>query len=125
MNAPRHRLPYAWILLGAFLPSITFAGHWDFAVPIPGTEITLGFFPVQAHGAMPGAPDSESHRDHCHVDASGCSDQPLVSGAPVAHLSDALALGASFEDIRHAGSAREVRPESAVTAPDIPPPRAA
>ncbi|MGD9933520.1 MAG: hypothetical protein AB7T37_07350 [Dehalococcoidia bacterium] len=119
----RPRLPYAWILFLAFVPSISFAGHWDVQVAVPGAGVTIGFSPSHAHVSPGGAEPLSQHRDHCHVDASGCSDQPLVSTAQVGHLGELIALGAPFDAAQDARPSGQVRPEGVVMSPDIPPPR--
>ena len=119
----RPRLPYAWILFFAFLPSISFAGHWDVQFAVPGAGVTVGFSPSHAHAASGGSEPLAHHRDHCHADASGCSDQPLVSGAQVAHLGEMVALAASFDAAwGHVGPVHG-HPDGVVTSPDFPPPR--
>jgi len=124
MTFRAHRLPFAWILFLAFLPSISFAGHWDIELAVPGAGFTLGFTPAHVHAA--GRPEGSppGHRDHCHTDASGCSDQPLVAGAQVANLGQMIALAPSLDEVRGFQPSRVLLPEGMATTPDIPPPRA-
>lgn len=74
-----------WLLAAAYLPALTFFGHWPLAVDIPGTSLYVGLptsAPKQGH----------SHEDHCHADAGSCSDAPVTSTATVAILADSLRL---------------------------------
>lgn len=119
-----HRLPFAWILFLAFLPSISFAGHWDIELAVPGASFSLGFTSAHVHAAGESEDSPSGHRDHCHADASGCSDQPLVAGAQVANLGQMIALAASVDEVRGFQPSRVLLPEGAATSPDIPPPRA-
>lgn len=122
MLSRRRRLQYAWILFYAILPTITFAGHWDVQVRFPGTATTVGFAPSHTH-ASSASGEAAAHSDHCHVDAAGCSDQPLVSGASVAHFRESLASAVVMGEVHGYFLATLVPPEGASVGPDLPPPR--
>ncbi len=103
---------------------MSFAGHWDVEFAVPGVGVTVGFSSSHEHASPSGTNPLAHHRDHCHVDASGCSDQPLVSGAQVAHLGEMISLAASFDADWGVVYTVRAQPDGAVTLPDIPPPRA-
>jgi len=54
------------LLLFAFLPSVTYVGHW---------------YELVGHGsAASEAAEHAQHESHCHVAASACADQPVPVG---------------------------------------------
>ncbi len=84
-------------LVIALLPTLTFLGHWSFHVDIPGTNLYLLIVPGEGGAASHDGhshPDGESgaHDRHCHAGVATCSDVPLTSPSPFAHLGESLAL---------------------------------
>ena len=112
----------AWLLFAAYLPMLTFLGHWELNFDIPGTSYYVG---------LPDPGDGEGkhlhahlHEQHCHTDAGSCSDLPLVSTASVA------LLARTFEQASNDGQALPVPSEERLLhglnaiSPELPPPRA-
>lgn len=121
----------AAMLLGvAYLPSLFFLGHFDLRIDVPGTGFFIGLpgapassdGHVHSHGSAP-VTDSDNHAQHCHEAAATCSDIPLTTVSPVAHLAETVAfLGACCALVLIA--ARSWRPTGAISViPDAPPPR--
>lgn len=104
-----------WLLVAAYLPALTFLGHWPLSVDIPGTSLYVGLPERPTQGA-------QNHKDHCHADASSCSDTPVTTTGTVALLAESLA----FEDldsplIGMAAGFAAWQPQAGV-APLLPPP---
>jgi len=70
-----------WLLLAAYLPALTFLGHWPLAIDIPGTSLYVGL-PERTSSHEAG------HESHCHASAGSSSDVPLAESATVAVLAD-------------------------------------
>ncbi|OAI38487.1 hypothetical protein AYO38_09635 [bacterium SCGC AG-212-C10] len=73
----------------AYLPSLTFLGHWNPPqLEIPGTSYYLGL-PAVHHVHHD---DGADHETHCHENLASCSDGPVTAGATVALLGAVLAF---------------------------------
>lgn len=72
-----------WLLVAAYLPALTFLGHWPLSVDIPGTSFYVG---------LPESATQGVHKDHCHADAGSCSDTPVTTTGTVALLAESLAI---------------------------------
>ncbi|MBA4180906.1 MAG: hypothetical protein C0506_09995 [Anaerolinea sp.] len=104
-----------WLLVVAYLPTLTFLGHWPLSVDIPGTSLYVGL-------AERSASLDHGHKDHCHADAGSCTDTPVATSASVALLAESLQFRRTDAPFI-AMTAREVRwlAQAAVT-PVSPPP---
>ncbi len=90
----------AWVLLLSFLPMLTFVGHWPaIDIPLPGTDayVRIPLSGVSHEGAAAdghshshGGQGADQHAQHCHADASGCSDTPVPGLATVAMLREVV-----------------------------------
>lgn len=116
-TSPRvaHLTLMRWLLAAAYLPALTFFGHWPLSVDIPGTSLYVGL-PEST------TPEAHNHKDHCHADAGSCSDTPVTTTGTVALLAESLA----FEDldsplIGMAAGLAAWQPQAGV-APLLPPP---
>lgn len=74
-----------WLLAAAYLPALTFFGHWPLSVDIPGTSLYVGLPESTTQGA-------HNHKDHCHADAGSCSDTPVTTTGTVALLAESLVI---------------------------------
>ncbi len=63
---------------------LTFIGHWELRVDIPGTGYFVGAESASQH------PDIHDHSQHCHDSVASCSDVPATAGATVAMLESEL-----------------------------------
>lgn len=123
----------AWILLVAFVPSLTFAGHWPaLAITIPFVRATivvnLGGASRTGHddGAASGqaqGDDAEQHARHCHADAASCSDIPFTGGSAFALLQDSVALLAAAATLSAIVGSCWLPHGSQSLFPEPPPPR--
>lgn len=90
------------LMLAAILPTLTYLGHWELVVPLPGDqELTI----IAAEGGHTHRHDDDhaaEHARHCHGDAASCSDAPFTGVSAFALLSAAVAL------LGTAGTAHEV-----------------
>lgn len=104
-----------WLLAVAYLPALTFFGHWPLSVDVPGTSLYVGL------------PESSSahehdHTNHCHADAASCSDTPVTAGATVALLAESVAMSGNDSPlIGMAAESMRWRPQAGVS-PLSPPP---
>lgn len=107
-------------LFVALLPSVTFFGHWQVRVEIPGTDYYVGASQPQIDSH---SEDGHNHASHCHENMATCSDVPFTGGATVAMLQDEVSvlhlLGLAHpspltEAVAHDAGARQ---------PDLQPPR--
>lgn len=72
-----------WLLLAAYLPALTFFGHWPLSIDIPGTSLYVGLPHIH--------PSAEAgHESHCHTSTESSSDVPLAESASAAVLADSL-----------------------------------
>jgi hypothetical protein len=91
------------LLLLSFLPSLTFLGHWprveipipgsDSYILVPGTGVEESTHPAHSHddgGSIGG--QAHTHEQHCHANLASCSDVPLTTISPVAHMAEAIGL---------------------------------
>ena len=70
-----------WLLLAAYLPALTFFGHWPLSIDIPGTSLYVGL-PQSGSSAVAG------HESHCHAAAGSSSNVPPPVTPTVAVLAD-------------------------------------
>lgn len=129
-SLPRRTLP--WLLLIAYLPSLTFVGHFSLDINIPGTAWYIGLPESPGHSAhndgLAGVNGSaghfHDHAEHCHIDLASCSDAPYAGSASfglmgwvISFLGVATAAFLMLE--------RWWRPSFALQdQPPVPPPRA-
>lgn len=125
-RALRQHRRLALLLLVAFLPSVTFLGHINVHIEVPGTGLYVGL-PAPAtheHGAHAGHHDDRAeHERHCHADFASCSDVPFTGASAFLLLEEAARmLGLAGLMVLVFAAAR--RPgTSAGIAPLLPPPR--
>lgn len=121
----------AWALLVAFLPTLTFLGHWTLHIDIPGTNEYLLVVPgepehtgnhtnshTDGHSSQ-----TETHEQHCHAGVATCSDIPLTGISAFALLNESIAyLGAAGALVALALVAWRPRALNSID-PDLQPPR--
>lgn len=106
-----------WLLAVAYLPALTFFGHYPLWFDIPGTSLYVGL-PASS------SPHVHDHKSHCHADASSCSDTPVPTSGNVALLAESLILsGADLPPLGLTPRAARLRAQAGVT-PLSPPPKA-
>lgn len=106
-----------WLLLAAFLPTLTFLGHWPLRVDIPGTAIYVGL--PDANRAA-----GHDHHRHCHADAASCSDAPVTGTATIGLLANSVAFSGLQSPLIGMVTAQPSFRAQADVAPDYPPPKA-
>ncbi|MGI8552556.1 MAG: hypothetical protein ACR2PL_17470 [Dehalococcoidia bacterium] len=106
-------------MLLAFLPSLSFLGHWDevFSSAIPDLLPAAALFDGAAEQA-----ERAEHANHCHTDLASCSAQPLPAGLGLlatheTHLPTPLLHVVRADWPEERGVAGRVIP------PSVPPPR--
>lgn len=110
----------AWLLFAAYLPSLSFVGHWEPHFDIPGTDYYVGL----PHGAGHDH-DHSDHAQHCHANLGSCSDLPLVSTATVGLLARSVEQG-NMEGKGLLRPGDSWSPHAAIApSPELPPPRTA
>jgi len=119
----------AWALLVAFLPTLTFLGHWTLQIDIPGTNEYLLIVPgapehnTDSHGDEHSS-ETETHDQHCHAGVATCSDIPLTGISAFALLNESIAyLGVAGALIALAAITWRPRALNSID-PDLQPPRA-
>ncbi|MDP2326473.1 MAG: hypothetical protein Q8M79_00110 [Dehalococcoidia bacterium] len=111
---PRHLQQWALVLVIAWIPGLTFFGHWTtLAAP-------LGLAPAAMHTHSA----SSDHAAHCHTDVSGCSDQAAGGAASVAPPALASVLIAAALALMLVALVERI-PAGLAPVPASPPPRAA
>ncbi|MEP7216200.1 MAG: hypothetical protein ABI782_08090 [Anaerolineaceae bacterium] len=105
-----------WLLVVAYLPAVTFLGHWPLSIDIPGTDVYVGL-PLTA------SLHEHNHKDHCHADAGSCSDAPLTTSATVASLAQSLAFDDVDSPLIGVGTGTAAWSAQAEVAPVAPPPK--
>lgn len=112
-----HLALVGWLLAAAYLPALTFFGHYPLWLDIPGTSLYVG---LPAHTS----PDAHDHESHCHADASSCSDTPVPTTGNIALLAESLIpSGADLPRTGVPPRAARLLAQADVT-PVSPPPRA-
>lgn len=124
----------AWLLAAAYLPSVTFFGHWDLHFDVPGTNVYVGFVApheaaahthTHAHGGTSGDdPAAGDHDRHCHAGAAACGDAPVLSTVAVALLARSLEDTPERLSLLPLPLSRSAPGPGPVFAPEPPPPRA-
>lgn len=118
----------AWALVVAFLPSVSYLGHWDLSVHIPGTQWSVG---LPLHEGAPGdghshaAGDESDHERHCHSGAATCGDTPITGISAFADLARAAAFATAAGTLTLLAAAWWRPAYAANVAPDLQPPRIA
>jgi hypothetical protein len=107
-----------WLLLAAYLPVLTFFGHWPLSIDIPGTSLYVGL-------PDSGSSHGHDHKNHCHADAGSCSDVPLTSTATVAALAESLLLIAGDPPLIGVAEDGVAWLAQANVTPTLPPPESA
>lgn len=122
----------AWLLAVAYLPSVTFFGHWDLRVDIPGTNVYVGFVApheagathVHSHDGSTGDQAGDEHAHHCHAGPAECGDAPVISTATVALLARSLEAAPELRSLLPPPMDGSAPGPGHVFTPDPPPPRA-
>jgi hypothetical protein len=90
----RTRQRLSWTLVVALFPMLSFMGHWPASIPIPGTDSYLSV-PLAGHehdDDEHSEGGAHSHAQHCHGNASSCSDVPTMAGVSFGLMEQTLAL---------------------------------
>ena len=117
------------LLLVAILPALTFLGHWPALVfPVPGVEAVIAV-PFFGHDGNSFAADShaneQEHEQHCHANASSCSDVPFTGASAFALMNTAVAsLGRNAHSVQMFATSLNVPTENTLS-PELRPPNAA
>lgn len=123
----------AWLLAVAYLPSVTFFGHWDLHIDVPGTNVYVGFVAAHeagaaththTHNASTGDPAQDEHARHCHAGPAECGDAPVISTATVALLARSLEEAPELRSLLPPPADGATPGPGQVFAPEPPPPRA-
>lgn len=104
-----------WLLLAAYLPALTFFGHWPLSIDIPGTSLYVGL-------PESGSSHEVGHESHCHASAGSSSDVPLTSPATVALLAECPLLIAGDPPLIGVAEGGVVWLAQACVTPISPPP---
>lgn len=108
------------MLLVALLPTLTFIGHWELRLDIPGTGYFVGAEATPEHADHD---DGHDHSQHCHDSVASCSDVPATAGATVAMLQSEL-LSLHLGGMLHrAWQAESALPAGGSSLPELQPPR--
>lgn len=122
--ARRRSETFAWTLLLALVPMLSFFGHWEIRFDIPGTGYYFSW-PTDSSDDHDDPASSHEHAGHCHGEVASCSGSPVTAAAPVALLSRDLVFPVADALLTPLLSA-PWRPAGAnVVIPDPPPPRLA
>lgn len=101
--------PLAAALLLAWLPSLTFVGHWEQLMPgAPKVEQT------HSHRA------DQAHAEHCHEGVAACADHAPAQSPAVARTLEAALIP---PETRIPLTNDAVPPADSETTPSTPPPR--
>ena len=119
----RHQRPQcllAAVLLLAFLPSLSFAGHWDELAGQPRGETSA----ASLSDGSDAATERVEHALHCHSALASCSAEPLPAGLGFLATHESLLPALS---LRPAATVRrgDRAPAGRTVLPLSPPPRAA
>jgi hypothetical protein len=109
----------AAVLLLAFVPTLTFLGHWD---EIFGSPDVVAPLPISAvYDLTAQQAEQAEHAMHCHTNLGSCSAQPMPAGVGLLLTQEAL-LGPPPQITREAPAAETaVRPAPALIPPSPPP----
>jgi hypothetical protein len=126
----RRNRQLAALLVLSLLPMLSYFGHWQFSVPIPGTDLAVGIPAGDGHHAEghshPGHDeDAASHAAHCHAGPASCVDAPVAGIAAFAQLMEASLLVTAAGVLVLVLLDSERRPAGAPVSPDLRPPRRA
>ena len=93
MSARRFSAFAPCVLLVAFIPMLTFMGHWPATVSIPGTSYEVAV-PLAGASHSDGHADEESsgHVNHCHGGVASCGDAPAGAGVSLSLYQDPVAV---------------------------------
>ncbi|MCC7366020.1 MAG: hypothetical protein IT303_16770 [Dehalococcoidia bacterium] len=95
-GAPRAALRRALplVLLAALLPMLSYAGHWELHLRLPGFEATTPAAHTHDHHAADAthSDDADRHAEHCHGGPASCSDVPFAGSSAFALAGQALAV---------------------------------
>lgn len=109
----------AGVLLLAFLPALSFLGHWDEV--FGGSLVAQSSASVLVDAAAQQAEQTE-HSRHCHTDLASCSAQPLPAGLGLLAMRETLLRPPAPQS--SAGEDRQTRASFGRTiSPPSPPPR--
>lgn len=120
----RHDRQLASVLVLSLLPMLSYFGHWQFSIPIPGTEYAAGLPEAAGHhadGHEHG--DAASHASHCHAGPASCLDAPVAGIASFAQLAEATLLVAAAGTLVLMLLESELPLAGAAVSPDLRPPR--
>ena len=112
--------PHSLLLL-AILPSWAFLGHFSVTVDIPFTNEYLVLVPIAPHNDRGNV---QAHEDHCHANASTCTDIPFTGASPFTLARQSVAYFGAAALSLFAISLIWWRPTGVQNvAPDLQPPR--
>ena len=109
----------AALLLIAFLPTLSFVGHWGEIFggqrdpPVPASAM----LDLAAQRA-----EQTEHSQHCHTDLASCSAQPMPSGLGLFATHETLLRRLALSFIARQGDTLAT-PSGRVVPPLFPPPR--
>ena len=115
----------AALLLFAFLPTLTFLGHWEeiFA----GSSVGPVQVPVTAsaiYDLVAQQADQARHAMHCHTSLGSCSEQPMPAGVGLFATRETLVSPPSSQPAPLADG-DPLPPSGPAAQPPTPPPRSA
>jgi hypothetical protein len=90
---PWQQRALAALLMVAFLPTLTFLGHWNeifFGSVLGSNQVYVA---PDVASLLPNTPqdaEESEHAQHCHTNLSSCSEQPMPSGIGLLAMHDAL-----------------------------------
>ena len=126
------RVRQRWLILalvGAYLPSLAFLGHWTLRLDIPGTQYYVGLRAAagaaqERHShADANGPGSGDHSGHCHEGSASCGDVPVLATATVGLLKQSMLAQAEDEVLRPVAAAGWAPHATRNVMPELPPPR--
>lgn len=114
------------LLFAALLPMLSYAGHWDFQLHVPGIESTERAEDAHVHHHEDGA-EGEAHRhsEHCHGGAASCSDVPFAGASAFALAGQAIAVLGSEGRLLALAVLAWAPHGGEIVAPELRPPRGA
>ena len=116
----RPRLQHCLLLI-AILPSWMFLGHFSVTLDIPFTDQYLVLVPIAPHNDRGNV---QAHEDHCHANASTCTDIPFTGASPFTLARQSVAYFGAAALSLFAISVSWWRPTGVNSvAPDLQPPR--
>jgi hypothetical protein len=126
-HGPWGECALAALLLFAFLPTLTFLGHWDEIFLDSALGSNRVYAPPDAASILSRTAqqaDDEQHEQHCHTNLGSCSEQPMPAGIGLLAIHDALLPAAPLASTLVFAAAAQTLPEPPLLTL-TPPPRSA